>query len=67
MRTKLAKLRILRPIKPGCTEALEVLFRLDEDVKKTFREPRELLVYYRIGEQQISRATVAGGRLQDTR
>jgi len=55
-------------IKPECTEALEVLFRLDEDVKKTFREPTELLVYYRIGEkQQIARATVTGGRLQDTR
>jgi hypothetical protein len=49
-------------IKPQCTEALEVLFRLDEDVKKTSREPTESLVYYRIGEkQQIARATATGG------
>ncbi len=55
-------------IKPGSTEALGVVFRLDEDVQKTFREPTELLIYYRIAEkQQIARATVIRGRLQDTR
>jgi hypothetical protein len=54
-------------INSGSTESLEVLFRLDENVQKTFREPTELLVYYRIGEkQQIARATVIRGPVQDT-
>jgi hypothetical protein len=55
-------------IKSGSTEALGVYFRLDEDVQKTFKDPTELLVYYKIGEKnQIARATVIRGRLQDTR
>jgi len=54
-------------INSGTTESFEVMFRLDEDVQKTFQEPTDLLVYYRIGEkQQIARATVIRGRLQDT-
>jgi hypothetical protein len=54
-------------INSGSTESLDVLFRLDEDVQRAFQEPTELLVYYRIGEkQQIARATVIKGRLQDT-
>ena len=39
-------------IKSGSSESLEALFRLDEDVRKTFKEPTELLVCYRIGEKQ---------------
>jgi hypothetical protein len=44
------------------------VFRLDEDVQKTFQEPAELLVHAKIGEKQgIARAMVVSGRLQDAR
>jgi hypothetical protein len=51
-------------VQPGRTETLDIWFRLANDVKKTFRKPAELRVYYRSGDkQQIARTSLMGGSL----
>jgi len=53
-------------ILPGKLETLRVLFRLDDNVRITFRLPVELWVHYHSdGNQGIARVTVVGGSLKD--
>jgi hypothetical protein len=53
-------------IPAGNTEELDVLFELDEDVLRTFKKAAELQVHYQSGgSEQIARATVIGGRLNN--
>jgi hypothetical protein len=53
-------------IQPGGTETLDVMFRLDAAVYKTFQQSAELLVQYRSeGTQGIAHASVIGGRLEE--
>ena len=53
-------------IQPGSTEALHVLFRLDDAVYKVFKQPAELRVHYQSdGAQGIARASVVGGPGQE--
>jgi hypothetical protein len=53
-----------REIAPGSTDILNVLFRLDEDVQKTFHLPAELRIHYRNGgQQEIARTEVLGAPL----
>jgi hypothetical protein len=56
-------------IQPGGSGTLEIGFRLDEDVWKTFfRHPAELLVHYQTGsEQMVARATIVGAHLDGSR
>jgi hypothetical protein len=54
-------------IAPGSTETLGVWFDLKDDVWNTFRQTAELRVHYRNGSnEEIARANVIGGRLDDT-
>jgi hypothetical protein len=54
-------------ISPGNTATLNVLFRLDDDVRKTFHQAAELRVHYRNGNQQeIARANILGGSLENS-
>jgi len=56
--------RSAREIPPGSTQPLDVLFDLAEDVKRSFRQPAELQVHYRIGSKdQTLSASLIGGRL----
>ena len=53
-------------IAPGRTETLGVWFDLKDDVRNTFREPAELRVHYRKGNnEEIVRVNVICGRLDD--
>jgi hypothetical protein len=56
-------------IQPGNSGTLEISFRLDEDVWKTFfRHPAELSVLYTIGaDSMVARATIVGAHLDGTR
>jgi hypothetical protein len=55
-------------IHPGNSGTLEITFRLDEVVWKTFfRHPAELLVYYTMGtESKVARTTIVGAHLDGT-
>jgi len=53
-----------REISPRSTQPLDVLFDLDENVKRSFRQPAELRVNYRIaGKDQAVSASLIGDRL----
>jgi hypothetical protein len=56
-------------ILPGETASLAVMFRLDDDLWKTFfRKPADLLVHYQTGsEQKVARATIVGAHLDGSR
>jgi hypothetical protein len=56
-------------IQPMNSGTLEISFRLDEDVWKTFfRRPAELLVHYTLGaDSMVARATVVGANLDGSR
>jgi hypothetical protein len=50
-------------IQPGNTKTIDVMFRLDDAVYKTFEQAAELSVHYRSGEKQETvRVSVIGGR-----
>jgi LEA14-like dessication related protein len=51
-------------IQPGNTKTLDVMFRLDDAVYKTFKQAAELSVHFRSGEKQETvRVSVIRGRL----
>ena len=51
-------------IQPGNTKTLDVMFRLDDAVYKTFEQAAELSVHYRSeGKQETVRVSVIRGRL----
>ena len=52
-------------IQPGSTEIIDVGFRLNDDVKKTFfQQSAALRLRYRTGnKEEIAYATIIGGRL----
>jgi hypothetical protein len=48
-------------IQPGATQALGAYFRLESNVKETFRKSAELRVYYEIsGNKDVTRVTLIG-------
>jgi hypothetical protein len=50
-------------VQAGSTGIVGVYFRLDEDVWTTFHQPADLLVYYRIGnEQKVASASLIGDK-----
>jgi hypothetical protein len=56
-------------IQPGNSGPLEISFRLDEDVWKTFfRHPAELLVHCTMGaDSMVARASIVGAHLDGSR
>lgn len=57
-----------KAVLPGQSESLTVLFRLDENVTKTFPQPAELRVRYRLGDgEDIARTVIERGSFDDSR
>ena len=57
-----------KTVLPGQTQNVTVLFRLDDDVQKTFRQSAELRVHYRGGNtDDIVRAVIELGPVDDSR
>ena len=51
-------------IQPGSTDALDVWFQLEENVRKLFQQSAELRVHYRSSSSEgIAHATIVGGPL----